>query len=166
MKRKHFSEFIDKKSREGKRQLAIIREVLQKGGLKVVDFSHTEDEDPYIFVYNTQSNDSFHGLRLYKIGDSIAFRIQREEKTHPYGSAYSYKVSDMFNDLVEDMNEEHAGKKVMEYMVKEIQRFFLLSSRADAEMRSADLSGSGDPMGRLIIQSTGTEFSRGIGGSS
>lgn len=165
VKKKSFSEFIDKKGREGRRQLHIIREVLRKGGMRVADHVESND-DPYIFIANPEAASSFHGVRVYKIGNGVAFRIQREEKTHPYGTAYLLKIPEMFNDLVEDMKEEQAGKKVMEYMVKELKKFFLLSATAETGLQTPDVQGSGDALGRLIVQSSGTDISRQVGNST
>ncbi len=165
LKRQSFDEFIDKKAREGRRHLHIIRDVLHKGGLKVADYTeHREDDDPYVFLYNPESGSSFRGVRIYNIGDGVAFRIQREEKTQPYGSAYSLKIPDMFNDLVEDMDQEKAGKKVMEYIIKEMQRFFVKSGRVENELQSSEIQGS-DPMSRLVIQSSGLDMARQVGNS-
>jgi hypothetical protein len=166
VKRKSFYEFIDKKSREGRRHLHIIRDVLTKHGMKVSDFSEANDNDePYIFLHNPEKESSFHGVRIYQIGEAIAFRIQREEKTQPYGTAYPLKIPDMFADLVEDMKEEEAGKKVMEYMCKELQKFFVLSSRAENDLPGYGLGLVGDPMDQFIVRSGGIDIARQVGNS-
>jgi hypothetical protein len=165
MKRKGFNEFIDKKARDGRRHLNIIRQVLHHGGLRVSDFTEQNDDDPYIFIKNPETKSTFHGVRIYVIGDSIAFRVQREEKTHPYGMAYSIKIPEMFADLVEDMKEEEAGKKVMENICKELKKFFVLSAKAEEDLQSFEIQG-GDPLNRLVVQSTGVDVARQVGNST
>lgn len=166
MKRPSFYEFIDKKAREGRRQLNIIRDVLNRGGMNVLDFIETHDDhDPYIFVRNPDSNASFHGVRIYPIGDGIAFRIQKEEKTEPYGYAYALKISDMFADLVDEMKQEEAGKKVMENICKELRKFFILSAKAEADDEGYGIGLSRDPLDRFIVQSSGIDIARQVGNS-
>jgi hypothetical protein len=165
LKRINFNDFINKKARDGRKHLHIIRDVLSKGGLKVADYTEKFTDDPYIFLYTTEPNLSFQGVRIYNIGDGIAFRIQREEKTHPYGKAYALRITDMFNDLVEDMDQEKAGHKVMEYIVKEMQKFFASSAKADNELNIFKIQGSNDPINRIVIQSSGVDISRQVGNS-
>ncbi len=165
MQKHTFHEFLDKKAREGKRQLGIISKVLSKGGLKVTDFVEKHEGEPYLFLHNPEGGSSFHGVRIYQIGDGIAFRVQREAKTHPYGTAYSLKIPDMFTDLVEDMKEEEAGKKVMESICKEMRRFFVLSDKADSEIGSFGIL-PGDSLGGLLLQSPGVDLARTVGSSS
>jgi hypothetical protein len=156
-----FGEFVDKKGREAKKQLSIVREMLQRNGMRVVDYVESDENDPYIFVYSPQSDSSFAGVRIYKIADKIAFRICREEKTHPYGRAYALKIPEMFNDLVsDDFKQEEAGKKVIESVVKEVQKFFATSAKAERDLQVKDIQGgTDDPLGRVLIQSTGSDLS-------
>lgn len=154
-----FGEYLDKKHREARKQLGIIKEVLQKGGMMVVDHREGEQGDPFIFLSNPINDASFKGIRIYKIGDKIAFRIQREEKTHPYGKAYSLNITKLFNDLVsDDIKEEVAGKMVIEMVVKELRRFFTDSQKAEEDMRTQDIAGNGDPLGKVLLQSVQTDY--------
>lgn len=154
-----FGEYLDKKHREARKQLGIIKEVLQKGGMKVLDHREGESNDPYIFLFNPTSESDFKGVRIYKIGEKLAFRIQREEKTFPYGKAYSLNVSKLFNDLIsDDIKEEVAGKMVIEMVVKEMKRFFTDSQKAQEKIQTQDLSTNGDPLGKVLIQSPGSDY--------
>ena len=91
--------FGNKKVRKGKKQLAVVKKVLEEQGMSVQD--HLGDDDPYLFVKNpTNKKTSFAGVRIYKIGENIAYRIQKEEKTHPYGKSYQLDLEDMFNDFM------------------------------------------------------------------
>jgi hypothetical protein len=102
---------------------------------------------------------SFEGVRVYKIGSQMAYRVQKEEKTHPYGKAYRSDLEEMFNDFVSDhMDEEKAGKKVMKTVVEELQKFFKASASAEEELMTGDFGGD-DPMGKIVIKSTGTDYS-------
>jgi hypothetical protein len=139
-----FGEYLDKKHREARKQLGIIKEVLQKGGMRVVDHREGEEDDPFIFLFNPANEASFKGLRIYKIGDKIAFRIQREEKTHPYGK------------------EEVAGKMVIEMVVKELRRFFTDSQKAEEENHTKDIAGNGDPLGKVLLQTVQTDYESSV----
>jgi hypothetical protein len=156
-----FGEYLDKKHREARKQLGIIKEVLQKGGMRVSDNRDSEDGgEPYIYLYNPNSDASFKGIRIYKIGEKVAFRIQREEKTYPYGKAYGLDLQKLFTDLVsDDMKESVAGKLVIETIVKEMKRFFSESQKAEDDLATKGISGTGDPLGKVLIQSTGMDVS-------
>ena len=83
---------------------------------------HLKEEDPYLYVHNKNENLSFNGVRVYKIGDIMAYRIQKEEKTHPYGKAYLLDVENMFNEFLEDMEEkEEAINGLLWFYPKEKQ---------------------------------------------
>jgi hypothetical protein len=82
MFKKSFGDFVDKKKRESIRQLALIGKVLEQGGFKVETFLGGDHlDDPYVFVNNPDDDSSFDGIRVYKLGSQIAFRIQKEAKT-------------------------------------------------------------------------------------
>lgn len=153
-----FIEFVDKKEREAKKHLKIVKKLLESQGMKVAD--HLKEDDPYIFVSNPGQNITFDGIRLYKIGSQLAFRIQKEEKTHPFGKAYPLPIEDMFNDLMSDHHKpEVAGKKVIEAVTEEVKRFFIKSAEAEKDLRGAEIGGNPDPMNRIAIRSTGTDYS-------
>ena len=155
---KSFKEFIDKKTRDAKKQLQIVKRVLEKEGMSVVDF--LEDEDPHIFLKNPGGRLSFDGVRIYKIGSNIAFRVQKEDKTHPYGKAYNLDVEDMFRDLLsDDMNEEKAGLAVVQAVAHELRSFFDKSAMAEKDQQAGDFDRQGDPLGRVMMRSTGTDYS-------
>ncbi len=153
-----FKEFIDKKEREGKKHLKIVKKLLESGHLKVGDY--LEEDDPYIFLHTPAKTLSFDGIRIYKIGNQLAFRIQKEEKTHPFGKAYPMDIEEMFNDLLSDHHKpEVAGKKVIESVINEVNKFFKKTAQAEKELRSREFDKSIDPLGRLVVKSTGTDYS-------
>ncbi len=153
-----FLEYVDKKQRESKRQLRIVAKLLESGGLKV--HKSLDDESPYIFVAVPGKKMSFEGVRVYKIGNHMAFRVQKEQKTQPYGKAYPLNLEDMFRDYISDhMDEEKAGKLVVKSVVKEMQKFFHQTMQAEKEIMQGDFSQS-DPLGRVLIKSTGTDYSQ------
>lgn len=152
-----FGDFIDKKTRDAKKQLRIVKEMLHKSGMKVVDHTDIDDDDPYVYLYNPKSEAAFKGVRIYKIGEKIAFRIQREEKTFPFGKAYALPIPDMFEDLVSDnVQQEAAGKKIIEQVAKEMKRFFDDSLKAERDVQSGEINGGLAPT--ILIQSTGTDY--------
>ncbi len=134
-------------------QLGIIKRMLELKYFNVEDFLD-EGEDPYIFCFNPHKNTSFDGIRIYKIGDGFAYRVQKENKTHPYGKAYPLNIEKMFNDLLGDegINEEVAGGAVIEFLAKELNEFFSKSKEAEYQAKS-------DGAGEVVIKSTGTDYS-------
>lgn len=160
MRYQNFQTFIDKKKREALKQLNIIEKMLMTTGFRVQSFLNEGDnEDPYVFCYNPKRNTNFDGVRIYKIGNTIAFRIQKESETHPFGTAYSLDIEEMFEDLMseEDMTEEKAGKKVIQSVAKEITSFFNKSEEAESKERQNSIIGD---TGRVSIGSTtGTDYS-------
>jgi len=157
-----FVEFVDKKQREAKEQLSIVRKILEKNQLSVKDF--TENTEPYIYVTNPGGGLSFEGVRVYKIGNTLAFRVQREATTHPYGKAYNLDLQEMFSDYMSNnMKYEEAGHKVARAVVHEIINFFKKSSDAEKEIANGEFDEPGDP---LTIRSTsGTDYSNKVMGA-
>jgi hypothetical protein len=150
---KVFLEFIDRKQREAKRQLKIVEKSLRKGKLHV--YSHIEDDDPHLFVKANNKKLSFEGIRIYHIGDGIAYRVQKLEKTEPYGKSYALNVEEMYNDFMsENMDEKEAAEKVMEAMVNEIKKFFHHSAQAEDKLRTGQKDGVG-----MIVKTGGSDYS-------
>jgi hypothetical protein len=133
-----FVEFCDKKEREAKKHLKIIKKLLESGYMKVT--SHIDDDDPYIFLFTPGKMLTFDGIRIYSIGNQLAFRIQKEEKTHPFGKAYPMDIEEMFNDLLSDYHKpEAAGKKVIEAVINEVQKFFKKTAEAEKNYEQENL---------------------------
>lgn len=162
MRHHTFGEFVDKKKREAIHQLELVKQVLERQGLRVDNFLYAEeDDDPYIYCFSPTRNGSFDGIRIYKIGDQLAFRVQKESKTHPYGAAYPLPIEEMFHDFLSDegIDQREAGQKVIEAVVKEIRRFFEKSIRAEREERERAIEGEKDPQGNVLVKTTGTDYS-------
>jgi len=161
MKRRTFGEFVDRKKRECIKQLMTIKEMLASNGLKVDNFLTESEDDPYIYCYNPARSGSFDGIRIYKVGNTIAFRIQKENETHPYGSAYQLPIEEMFHDFLGDgdMDQEKAGKKVIESVTKEIRRFFDKSAEAESKEREQNSEMNKDSAGAALVRTTGTDYS-------
>lgn len=131
-----FLEFIDRKQRDAKKHLDLIERLLKQNGMQATQ--HLDEDDPYVFVKSPGQKLSFDGIRIYEIGQMVAYRIQKEEKTHPYGKAYLLDIEDMFNDFMgENMEEEEAGNKVIESVVEEIKKFFDKSAKAEQELKDS-----------------------------
>jgi hypothetical protein len=145
-----FIEFIDKKERETKKQLKIIEHILLAHEMNVK--SHLDDDDPYLFVYNTKKNTFFEGIRIYKVGDQISFRVQKDEKTEPFGRAYPMDIEEMFEDLVTDYKPEEAGRKIMAAVTTEVKKFFDRSAIAEKELRDKEFER--DPWGKVVVRSS------------
>jgi len=154
-KMEFFLEFIDRKQREAKKQLKLVEKALRKAKLHVYSHLEDEDEDPYIFVKSNNKKLSFEGVRVYHIGDGIAYRIQKLESTEPYGKSYELNAEEMFNDFMsDDMDEKEAANKVMEAIGKEIKNFFHKSAKAEEELRTGQKDGVG-----MIVKTGGSDYS-------
>lgn len=159
-----FKDYMDIEDRKALRQLKIVQGVLEKGGLRVTDFTESDDQNPYLYVHNTSGNRFFDGIRIYSIGKKLAYRVQKEERTHPFGSAYPLKIEEMFNDLVaeEDVDSKEAGSKVIEEIPKMIKKFFERSAEAEKEIIDQDIRDKQDSAG---VRSTGgTDYSSTVHG--
>lgn len=156
-----FVEFVDRKQRENKRQLKVIKKLLESQEMKVKD--HLKDEDPFIFVLNPDKNTFFEGVRIYKIGSQIAFRVQKEEDTEPFGKAYSINIEEMFEDFMTDYNPEKSGKKIIEAVGEEIKRFFEKSSEAEKDIRGEEEFNKNpyNPYNKVMVRSSdfGADYS-------
>lgn len=148
-----FSEFVNRKEREAQRHLHTIKKILEQGGLRVVDETNRTD-DPFIFVYATENNLSFEGVRIYQIGSTIAYRIQKRPETQPYGRAYLLPIEEMFEDrLGGKENDMEIGEEIMKSMISEIKDFFKKSARAEFEKPQPK-----DPLDAAYMRSTGTDY--------
>lgn len=150
---KQFLEFVDRKQREARKHLKLIEQLLKKKGMEV--YAHIEkEEDPFIFVKSSDKKLSFDGIRIFEIGDMIAYRIQKQENTEPFGKSYMLGIEDMFNDFMsENMSEEEAGNKVIEAVADEVKKFFDKSAKAENELKNKN-DGDG-----LILKTGGTDYS-------
>lgn len=149
----NFFEFIDRRQREAVDDLEIVAKALKKNKLDVKE--HLHDDQPYIFVKANNKKLSFEGVRVYKIGEQIAYRIQKLEKSEPFGKTYALNLEDMFNDFMSDgMSKEKAGEKVIKSLGEEIKKFFNKSEKAEEELRTGQKDGLG-----LIIKTGGTDYS-------
>lgn len=148
-----FLEFIDRKQRESKRHLKIIEQVLQKSGLQAK--GHLEDDDPYVYLKAPSKKLSFDGIRIYEIGNIIAYRIAKEEKTEPYGKAYQLNLEEMFNDYMGEnkVKEEEAAQKVIEGVISELKSFFTKSEEAEKELKT-----NGEEAG-VLLKTGGSDYS-------
>jgi hypothetical protein len=149
-----FRDFYENKVRLAIKQLNIVAQVVEKAGFKVDHFLDEQFTEPYVFIHNPEQNTSFEGVRLYRIGDKIAYRIQRENKTHPYGNAYTLDVELMFDDLMEegDHKPEEIGKKVMEMVAKELRTFFKESASAEKDKATEDMGMERDGLGTINVR--------------
>ncbi len=152
-----FNEYVDKKERESKKHLKIVKKALESSDYKVSE--HLTDDDPYIFVFSPEKNLSFEGVRVYKIAGSFAYRIQKEEKTQPFGDAYPLDIEEMFEDLMTDNhNPEKAGKEVVKAISETIKKFFTGTAKAEKDLMSSEFDRN-NPMGQVAVRSGDTDYS-------
>lgn len=157
--KKSFKEFIDKKQRDATHQLKTIKKLLEKNGFTVE--SHLTKDDPYVFLYSNNDQLSFGGVRIYKIGSTIAYRVQKENITHPYGASYSLNVEEMYNDLLSEYgDEEKAGKIVINSVVAEFIAFFKKSHKSERQLSSDDLERNG----KFVSKNATLDYSSSVSG--
>jgi hypothetical protein len=160
-----FYEFIDRKTRQDRKHLRIIKKMLESHGIEVKSFLDEQD-DPYIFAVAPNRSLSFDGIRIYKIGGNVAYRIQREDRTPPDGKSYPLNIEDMFEDfMADDIKQDEAGKRVINTVVYEVKTFFDKSLEAEKEVERGDFDTMGDPLDRTMIPTTGTDYSSKLHGS-
>lgn len=165
---KTFNEFVDKKVRESRRQLNIVKKIFESSKWTVADHLDS-NKDPHIYVRAPQTNLTFDGVRIYKIADTLAFRVQREEKTHPYGRAYYLNLEEMYSDFMSDnIKEEEAGKKVIKAALEELRNFFEKSYEAEKDLQYSQIDRDRGitPSSRTGTDYASTVTSAGFGSST
>ena len=152
-----FNEFVDKKHRDAEKHLKIIKDILEHGGFKIEDYTN-DSSDPYVYVYAPSKDLSFDGVRVYEIANGLAYRVQKESKTHPYGRAYELPVQEIYEDLLDDEPNDKIGPKIMNILTKEIKTFFEKSMQAEKESPMM----ANDPLDKAYMRSQGTDYSSKI----
>ena len=154
-----FGEFVNKTARQAKKRLDLVEKVLVRE--RFVVRPHLDDTvEPYIYVANSNNRLSFGGVRVYITGESVAYRVQKDDKTHPYGKSYRLDIEEMYNDLMseEDMTEKKAATEVIEAVGKELNKFFQESLKAEKEIKHSEFDAIGDPLGRVSVRSSMTDY--------
>jgi hypothetical protein len=151
-----FREFVDQQERQSRRHLRVIRKLLESKGMKSKAF--LEDEDPYVYLYATNKKCSFDGVRIYHIGSQLAYRVQKEADTHPFGKAYKIDVDEMFSDLLSDYEPKQAGKHIIEAVARDMKRFFDQAAKAEDDLVN-DPMYADDKFDRVVPKSTGADWS-------
>jgi predicted type IV restriction endonuclease len=160
MRSHSFGEFLTKKRHEAVKKLDLVRKLLESQGFRVNNFldEDFDDNEPYIYCFNpVQTPDSFEGIRIYRIGNEIAFRTQKQDKTHPYGKAYTIPIEELFEYFLEDMDEKKAGEEIIKVVSKEVKKFFEKSIRAEQELSNLEIAGDS-----VIARTTGTDYSNQV----
>lgn len=156
-----FLEFVNKQRREGKRHLTILEKAFKRGKMNVKSFM--EEDVPYLFLPAPVESLSFGGVRVYQVGDTIAYRIQKQEKTQPFGRPYLLDVEEMYEDFMQDeVDEKEAAKRVCEAIVDEVSRFFKKSKQAEDDFRDMEFDRQIDGMGKIILRPTGSDYANSV----
>ncbi len=157
-----FKTFVDKKQRESKRQLGLVKQILERQGMAVT--SHLDDDDPFVFIKSPTKSLSFDGIRIFKpASDIMAFRVQKQEDTAPYGKSYLLDLEEMFNDYMgDDYKPEDAAQQCIQAVTEEVKKFFKKSVDAENDIRNAELDQDKDGMGKILVKSSGTDYSNNI----
>ena len=154
-----FTSFVDKKMREGRRQLGLVKRILERQGMTVSE--HLKEDSPYIFIKSPTKSLSFDGIRIFKpAADLMAFRVQKMEDTQPYGKAYPLDLEEMFDDYMGDnYKPEEAAHQIMQAVTEEITKFFTKRADAENDIRNAELDQNSDGLGKIMVRTTGTDYS-------
>lgn len=139
----------------------MLKKILEQEGLSIKDY--LGEEEPYLYMESPGNKVSFGGIRIYKVLGSLGFRVQKEENTHPYGKAYSLPVEEMYEDYLEDKAEpKKAAEEVASGVVQELRKFFEKSADAEKELKQGDFDRQGDPLGKVMVKTTGTDYSNTV----
>lgn len=154
MKHKFF-DYINRNVLGAKRKFKIISTILKQNKIKNKMF--LDVDDPFLFVYSTNPECDFEGVRIYSIGRNIAFKIQNRVDTHPYGKAYLLDFENIYNTFMSEKgsNEEKAGKKVIDILVDEMKKFFKMSADAQNKIEKGNDN-------KLMLRSGGTDYSSSV----
>lgn len=156
-----FLEFVNKNKRDGKRHLTILEKVFQRGNMTVKPFM--DEDNPYIYVAAPTKEMSFGGVRVYQIGDTIAYRIQKQENTEPFGRPYLLDVEEMYEDfMADDIKEDEAAKRIVQAVADEVSRFFRKSKEAERDFQDVEFDKQTDGMGKIVLKPTGTDYSNTV----
>jgi len=136
-----FKRFLSLKNDQKRKHLKLMKQILEKNNIKV--FDHLDDEDPYVYVESMEKGLSFGGVRIYSIGDELAFRVQKKEKTHPYGPAYSIDIQEIYTDLLDskDVTDDEIGVKLMKMISEGFKKFFTKSREEEKKTTNQDMGG-------------------------
>lgn len=153
-----FNEFVFRQTREAQKHLEIVKKLLEQNNFKVKD--HTKDnDDPFLFVSSPEHNLSFGGIRVYQIGDDIAFRPQKGPENQAYGLAQSLDVQEIYTDLLdEDIPSEKMAETLIHAIVNKLNSFFEKAKEAEQEKPGGIL----DPLNRAYIRSNGTDYANKV----
>lgn len=156
-----FLEFVNKQQREGRRHLKILEKALKKSQLQV---KMVEADHPYLYLPAPSDDMSFGGIRIYQVGDTVAYRVQKQEGTSPYGRPYLLDVEEMYEDfMTDDIKEEEAAKRVVETLADELKRFFERSKEAEDDLRDIQFDNEmGGGMGKIVLKGTGGDYATGV----
>lgn len=163
-----FNEYIDRTDDETTKRLNTIRKALQRGGYRVQDFA-LKDQDPHIFVYALPKVATFEGIRIYLLGDILAFKAQKKVETEPYGKAYTFAIQDMYDDMVleygDSPDKELPVKKTILKMADELRMFFVKSKTAEESLVQMQLTSIEDKSGQkdgIVVNTTGTDYANKV----
>ena len=159
-----FNEYIDRTDDETTKRLNLIRKALQRGGYRVEDFA-LKDQDPHIFVYALPKVATFEGIRLYLLGDILAFKVQKKINTEPYGKAYTFSIQEMYDDMLmeygDSEDKDKPIKKTILKMADELRMFFVKSKTAEESLVQVQLANIEDKTGEkegIVVNTTGTDY--------
>jgi hypothetical protein len=127
--------------------------------------SFFDNKPPYIFVHCYEDNATFGGVRIYIYKNNIAYRMQNKPDSEPYGYAYLINLDEIYAELLfhqKDYDKNKLSKEVALKMISAIEDFFKENGEAQEDMETAMFNNDGDPMGKVIIKTMGTDYSSKI----
>jgi hypothetical protein len=154
-----FFDYINQSEMQAHRKLKIISDLLKSQQIKNKLFN--SDQEPHIFVFSTNPDTYFQGVRVYPIANSVAFKVQNKINTHPYGKPYLLDFEKMYNNLMgqKDASEEDCAKSIIDYICTELKKFFTMSAKYQYEKNPENI--------KLMVRSQGTDYSTKLfGGAS
>lgn len=156
-----FLEFVNKRKRDGKKHLTILEKVFKHQKLAVKSFM--DEDTPYLYLIAPGDSVNFGGVRVYQVGDNIAYRVQKQEHTEPFGRPYLLDMDEMYEDfMMDDIKEEEAAKRIVQAVSDEMSRFFRKSKEAEQDFQDMQFDRQTDSMGKIILRPTGSDYSNSI----
>jgi len=153
-----FFEFFKRDEYESRKHLKLLKKVFSDDGMYSIDFTDGEHEEPYIYVA-APSDVSYQGLRVYQKGNILAFRVQKNPKTVPYGTPVEIKIQNILDKILMDVdNEDDAVENLNKEICKIVKDFFKQTKTAEEKILNAELSDDSlDGFGQITIRNADNE---------
>lgn len=143
-----FSDYLKSRNYSGRRKLAIFAEVMRRADLHVIP--RFDGAEPHLFVSRGPDRT---GVRIYEIGDRLAFRVQDLPDGEPHGRAFGIDVQRLFEEIIEEIDDktpENAAWLLLGELGNAMKSFFADSIKA-ARKKPGEPGLKPEPRGASIL---------------